>query len=84
MRRLNLCLADYTKCTTDYLVYYSQLAQGLTAHQASLTGLVCSVGPLAQSSRKHSHSPIQSFIQRPLDMRPSFAWSLVPYHNLRL
>ena len=41
-------------------------------------GLICSAALLAQSSLQHTHSPTQSFTHWPLDVRPSYAWSLVP------
>ena len=37
------------------------LSSGLMALRTSQPGLVCSAAPLAQSSPKHTHSPIQSF-----------------------
>ena len=40
--------------------------------------LSCSAAPLVQSSPKHRHSPTQSFTYRHFDVRPSYAWSLVP------
>ena len=41
---------------------------------ASLPGLACSAGPLAQSLPKHRHS----LAHRPLHVRPSYARSLIP------
>ena len=54
------------------------LSSGLMALQTSQPGLVWSAAPLAQSSPKHTHSLNQSFAHWPLDVRPSYARSLVP------
>ena len=54
-----------------------RLSAGLMAHQ-TLTGLNCSAARLAQSSPKHTLLPTQSFTHWPLDVRPSYARSLVP------
>ena len=47
------------------------------ALQTSLPGLVCLAAQLAQWSHQHIHLPTQSFTHCPLDVRPSYAWSLV-------
>ena len=54
------------------------LSAGLMSYQTPLPGLVCPAAPLVQSSPKHRHSPTQSFTYRHFDVRPSYAWSLVP------
>ena len=54
------------------------LSAGLMALQTPQPGLFCSAATLAQSSANHTQSPTLSFTYWPLDVRPSYALSLVP------
>ena len=66
------CHADKLPCLL--------LSAGFMALQTSLQGLVtlvCLASPLAQLSHQYTHLPTQSFTHCPLDVRPSYAWSLV-------
>ena len=47
-----------SRCHTDRLPGL-RLSACLMTHQQPLPGLVCSAGPLAQSSPKHRHSPTE-------------------------
>ena len=61
------------------------LSAGTLTHLAPLwlPGLCSSAGWRAQSSLTHRHSLTHSPIHSPLDVRPNYALSLVPWYHLR-